>query len=314
LIIGGTGFLGRNFLKYLLENDADYIRIFSRDEHKQEKMISEMFSVSSDYVEFIDRVRFIIGDVRDRDALFYACKDIDYVFHFAALKVVPLLEYAPWEAVQTNIIGTKNVIDACVFNKVRRAVFVSTDKAVEPFNLYGMCKGVAEKLWLNANVYLPIFCCCRYGNVFNSTSSVTRKWLAFKKIKYTDPEMTRFFIDIKHAIETIIKSLFIYGPSCILIPKMKAYKLSDLIDAFKSVFGFDLEKIPVRPGEKKHEVIISKNELPIVSETDFGFVLERFISTYISQPSILHKEYICSRTAPKLKKSELVKICKKLKQ
>jgi UDP-N-acetylglucosamine 4,6-dehydratase len=252
VITGGTGSLGTAMVKYLLNQDnVDVIRIFSRDELKQHEMQKSLKS---------DKLRFFIGDVRDEERLNSAFRGADVVIHAAAMKQVPACEYNPYEAVQTNIIGTHNVISACVKQRVNKAMFISTDKAVNPKNLYGATKLVAEKLWLNSNKKSDtLFSVCRWGNVVGSRGSVIP---LFKKqakkgvITITDREMTRFWITLDEAVKFLYEKLSLMQGGDMFIPKLKSAKILDLakIIAPKAKIEF----IVLRECEKIHETLDGK--------------------------------------------------------
>ena len=262
LITGGTGSLGVALTKGLLSLDVDQIRIFSRNEFKQ-------ISMESDIQD--DRLRFLIGDVRDEKRLIRATEDIDIVFHAAALKHVPKVEYNPFEAIKTNVEGSQNVIDACIENHVERAICIGTDKAVSPLNTYGATKLLMEKLFINAQQYSnpekhkTKFVAIRYGNVFGSSGSIIPKFLEQikneRKITVTNKDMTRFSLTMNQALNFILDCTEKGRPSEIYIPKMKAYTISDIVKAFQNLFpNVELETIGIRPGEKFHEVLISEEE------------------------------------------------------
>ena len=206
LITGGTGSLGTALTKKLLETNVDTIRIFSRDELKQVQMRSSIND---------DRLRFLIGDVRDKNRLSRALKDIDIVIHAAALKQVPVIEYNPFESVKTNVYGSQNLIESCLDNGVEKALAVGTDKAVAPFNTYGATKLLMERLFISANFYKGNdkinFQCVRYGNVLGSRGSLVPTLVnqikSGKNITITDPNMTRFNITMNDALELIFRSL-----------------------------------------------------------------------------------------------------------
>ena len=222
LITGGTGSLGQALTKRLLEKDVDTIRIFSRNESSQIQMESKFND---------NRLRFLLGDIRDKERLTIAMEDIDIVFHAAALKHVPKIEYNPFEAIKTNVIGSQNVIDACLANNVSKAICVGTDKAVSPLNTYGATKLLMEKLFVTANNYLDpkkhptVFIALRYGNVVGSSGSVIPKFVEMlktkKKITITDLNMSRFSITMNEALDFILKSAEIGKGSEIFIPKLK---------------------------------------------------------------------------------------------
>src|SRR3990172_4969955 len=232
LITGGTGSLGTALTKRVLKSGVSKIRIFSRNESKQVEMESEIND---------ERLRFFIGDIRDFHRLTRALEDVDIVFHTAALKHVPVVEYNPFEAIQTNVMGTQNVIDACLHEKVRIAVGVGTDKAVSPLNTYGATKLLMEKLFVTANYYTnperhqTKFIALRYGNVLGSSGSVVPKFLqqirAKEPITITDTEMTRYSLTMDEALDFILESTQSGKGSEIFVPKLRAYTISDLKDA-----------------------------------------------------------------------------------
>jgi len=252
LITGGTGSLGQALTKHLLTMNVDTIRIFSRNENKQIEMESK----------FQDkRLRFFIGDVRDLDRLNKALEDVDIVFHAAALKHVPKVEYNPFEAIKTNVIGSQNVIDACLHQNVERAICIGTDKAVSPLNVYGATKLLMEKLFVTANNYLnrkkyrSKFLAVRYGNVVGSSGSVIPKFIeqikTKKKITITDPKMTRFSITMNQALDLIIDVALNGKESEIYVPKLKAYVVKDVKDVLTGLLGDTGEEIiGIRTGDK----------------------------------------------------------------
>ena len=263
LITGGTGSLGKALTKRLLESKVDTIRIFSRNESKQVDMENEL----SD-----SRLRFLIGDVRDRDRLEAALEDIDIVFHAAALKHVPRIEYNPFEAIKTNVIGSQNVIDAALKQNVEKAICISTDKAASPLNTYGATKLLMEKLFITANNFMQLprhrtkFLAIRYGNVFGSSGSIIPTFLKQikngGKITVTDTRMTRFSITMEQALDFILDCTVTGKQSEIYIPKLKGYSIELVIETFRDLYEVEIENIGLRPGEKFHEVLISKDESP----------------------------------------------------
>jgi UDP-N-acetylglucosamine 4,6-dehydratase/UDP-glucose 4-epimerase len=263
LITGGTGSLGQALTKRLLEKNVDTIRIFSRNESNQIKMES-VFNNS--------KLRFLLGDIRDKERLVRATEDIDIVFHAAALKHVPKIEYNPFEAIKTNVIGSQNVIDACLTNNVKKAICVGTDKAVSPLNTYGATKLLMEKLFVTANNYLDPkkhatkFIALRYGNVVGSSGSVIPKFIEQLKQKMeltiTDLNMTRFSITMDEALDFILTASELGQGSEIFIPKLRAYSILDVKNALQEIIGnFGEKNIGIRPGEKLHETLINKEEI-----------------------------------------------------
>lgn len=263
LITGGTGSLGQALTKRLLKENIDTIRIFSRNETKQIEMETKI----SD-----NRLRFFVGDIRDYDRLVRAMEDIDYVFHAAALKHVPKIEYNPFESIKTNVIGSQNVIDACLKENVDKVVAIGTDKAVSPLNTYGATKLLMEKLFVSANNYFSKkhrtkFIAVRYGNVFGSSGSVIPKFIEQvklnQKITITNPKMTRFSITMSEALDFIFNALKSGNGSEIFIPKLRAYSISDVKNAIMEIFDYNKEEeVGIRPGEKLHEILVNNEEVP----------------------------------------------------
>jgi UDP-N-acetylglucosamine 4,6-dehydratase/UDP-glucose 4-epimerase len=281
LITGGTGSLGRALTKRLLAEKVDVIRIFSRNENKQVTMQSEFND---------NRLRFLIGDVRDLPRLQRALEGIDIVFHTAALKHVPIIEYNPFEAINTNVIGSRNVIEACLSENVDRVIGVGTDKAVSPLNTYGATKLLMEKLFTTASNYLDKdkhktkFISLRYGNVLGSSGSVIPKFIqqikSNQKITITDPEMTRFSITMDEALDFILESTISGKGSEVFIPKLRAYKIDDVKVALQELIdNTGEEKIPVRQGEKFHETLINTDEMRTTLESESKYmILQKEIS------------------------------------
>lgn len=277
LIIGGTGTLGKELIKtiYHAHGGQCKIRVLSRGEHPQMLMQEALLPVHK------LSVHFLIGDVRDAARMKDATRGVDHVFHLAAMKSVDKAEYDPYEAVQTNIIGTKNVIDACRYNSVKTAMFTSTDKAVEPLNIYGASKLTAEKLWIQANIgtYPTKFAVCRYGNVFGSNGSVLKKWtIAMNRgepINITHDEMTRFFISPKGASEFVFQCSKRLTGGEVFIPNMKSVNLAVLAEEFRAYNDSTspIKTVGLRPGEKLHEILISVDEVALTtSPSDDYFV------------------------------------------
>ena len=274
LITGGTGSLGTALTKRLLNTDVETIRIFSRDEWKQ----TQMQSTFND-----KRLRFFIGDIRDRDRLSRALEDVDIVIHAAALKQVPVAEYNPFEAVKTNVYGAANLIEACLDANVETVVAVGTDKAVSPFNTYGATKFLMERLFISANFYKGNhdirFTCVRYGNVLGSRGSIIPLFIdqitTGKKITITDPTMTRFNITMDQALDLILRALKYKMGGTIFIPKLKAYRVGDMKNAITELLHSknEVKRIPVRPGEKYHESLISSDEIRNTYETKEDYVI-----------------------------------------
>ena len=317
LITGGTGSLGRSLTKKLLQSSVDTIRIFSRDEWKQVKMRSELPD---------KRLRFLIGDIRDKERINRAMEDIDIVFHTAALKQVPIAEYNPFEFVKTNVNGSQNVIDACLENNVKLSVAIGTDKAVSPLNTYGATKLLMEKLFISANYYKgnhkTKFLCVRYGNVLGSRGSILPlmidKIQNNQKIPITDSSMTRFNITMNQALELVLRAAKYGKGGEVFVPKLKAYQVGDLKQAVIELLGkkTQTKKIAVRPGEKFHESLISKNESDYTFETNKDYIVVNLVDEWIGgkqsipyKKAKLKKEY-SSDNAKLLSISELKTIIK----
>ena len=318
LITGGTGSLGNALTQRLLTENVDTIRIFSRNENKQLEMDSKFHD---------DRLRFLLGDVRDYNRLTRACEDIDIVFHTAALKHVPIIEYNPFEAIKTNVMGSQNVIDACLEEDVEKAICIGTDKAVSPLNTYGATKLLMEKLFITASNYLKKerhktkFIALRYGNVLGSSGSVIPKFInQIKnngKITITDSNMTRFSISIDEALDFILKATEIGKGSEIFVPKLRAYSLMDVKDALFDLLGkTDEQIVGIRPGEKLHEILINNDEMNYCWEYQEMYMivdpsLRRFTSLTNELPEkkkIENMEVYSSDAVEKISKEELKKI------
>jgi UDP-N-acetylglucosamine 4,6-dehydratase/5-epimerase len=259
LITGGTGSFGSNFAKELLKNKYNIkkVIILSRDELKQ-------FELQKKFQNNSKKLRFFLGDIRDKERLLYAFQNVDIVIHAAALKQVPAAEYNPLEFIKTNVIGSQNVIEACINAKVKRVIALSTDKAVLPLNLYGATKLCADKLFVSANNITGSqdisFSVVRYGNVLGSRGSILHEFAKQNKNKLkfniTDMEMTRFNILMKDAIDLVIWSINNLKGGEIVIPKLKSFRIRDLAKSFNVNAKFNV--IGVRPGEKIHEELMGK--------------------------------------------------------
>src|SRR2546428_1713940 len=297
LITGGTGSLGQSLAGRLLKTKAEAMRIFSRNENKQVLMESKFHD---------DRLRFFLGDVRALPRLTRALEDVDIVVHAAALKHVNLIEYNPFEAIKTNVIGSQNVIDACLHEDVEIAVGIGTDKAVSPLNTYGATKLLMEKLFITAGNYLnkkrhkTKFIALRYGNVLGSSGSVVPKFIhqitKGEKITITDPRMTRFSITMDEALNFILESVQQCKGSEIFVPKLRAYSIMDLKGALLELLGDTGEqRVPIRPGEKINETLINEDEIRYAWEFDNKYVLF----------SPLRTEKEIRKLYPKIKKTNL---------
>lgn len=274
LITGGTGSLGKCFTRYILEHfEPHRIVIFSRDEYKQSVMKQE-------FAQWNDKIRYFIGDVRDKERLLRAFDHVHIVIHAAAMKQVPTCEYNPIEAIKTNINGAMNVIDAAIDRKVERVVALSTDKAVNPVNLYGGTKLVSDKLFVSANAYSKTsgtrFSVVRYGNVAGSRGSVIPlfKRLAEEgadSLPITDVRMTRFWIDLEQGVELILRALYTAQGGETFVSKIPSFKITDLAEAI--VPGCKINEVGIREGEKLHEIMITKEDSRHTLEFDDHFVI-----------------------------------------
>ncbi len=262
LITGGTGSFGKEISEYFLKNyNLKKLVIFSRDEVKQSEMLKLKFVEKN-----LKKIRFFIGDIRDKDRLFFALENIDYVLHAAALKQVPSSEYNPFETIKTNIIGAQNLIENCIKRKIKKIIALSTDKAAAPINLYGASKLCSDKLFLSANNYIGKldikFSVARYGNVFGSRGSVIPLFLKLlkqkKKLSITDIRMTRFHITLDEAVKFVVKSFKIMEGGELLVPKLPSIKILDIAKALNQQGKFKV--IGLRPGEKIHEQMITVDD------------------------------------------------------
>jgi len=276
LVTGGTGSFGRQFLnKVLADHEPGRIVVFSRDEHKHYELEQELSPAQR------GRVRFFIGDVRDRDRLVTAMHGIDYVIHAAALKHVPLAEYNPFECIQTNVIGAENVAQAAIRSGVRKVVALSTDKAANPINLYGASKLASDKIFIAANSVAGSaptrFSVVRYGNVVNSRGSVIpffRKLVreGSDHLPITDARMTRFLITLERGVSFVLSSLAMMQGGEIFVPKIPSVKITELARAIAP--GLEHRIVGIRPGEKLHEVMIPSDEAGHTVELDDRYVIE----------------------------------------
>lgn len=259
LVTGGTGSFGKAFVKYALDNlEPERIAILSRDELKQYEMKSNL--------DGDRRLRWFIGDIRDKDRLHRAMKGIDYVVHAAALKQVDTAEYNPFEFVKTNVIGSQNVVDVCIDEGVKKVVALSTDKASSPINLYGATKLTADKLFIAANNYAhdhaTAMAVVRYGNVMGSRGSVVPFFRAKvqrgEPLPITDPRMTRFWITLDQAVQFVVDSFDCMNGGELFVPRIPSMRLADLVEALAP--GHPTYQTGIRPGEKLHEEMISPDD------------------------------------------------------
>jgi UDP-N-acetylglucosamine 4,6-dehydratase len=257
LVTGGTGSFGQRFVATLLrEHRPRRLVVFSRDELKQSEMQGRLRHPA---------LRYFLGDVRDRERLVRAMHGVDVVVHAAALKQIPACEYNPFEAILTNVMGAKNVIDAAIDSGVKRVLALSTDKAVSPVNLYGATKLCAEKLFVQANTYGhprgTSFACVRYGNVVGSRGSVIPLFQAQRaegRVTVTDPKMTRFWITLDEGVRFVTRCLQAMHGGEIFVPRLPSARILDLVEAVAP--GCRVEFVGIRPGEKLHEVLVSEDE------------------------------------------------------
>lgn len=327
LVTGGTGSWGHELVRQLLEKypEVEEIRVYSRGEHRQVEMINE-FKESK-------KLKFIVGDVRDRNILNFAMKGIDIVFHLAALKHVPVCEENTWEAVLTNIYGTQNVVEAAIGNKVKMVIDVSTDKAVEPFNHYGITKAAGEKLIVNANFNYSYnhhnetsFICIRGGNVIGTNGSVIplfkKQLLEKNEITVTNPSMTRYLMSTREAIGLIFTAVENSIGGELFVMNMPATSLEVIANVMIKLFGKKDSKITIvgeRPGEKLDEVLVSKNESPFtrIFSSKYFVILpqlhnEKLLKKYEKLPRFEKKEFT-SASARQITEEELINLLKKEK-
>ena len=272
LVTGGTGSFGKKFVEIMLRDyHPKKVVIFSRDELKQHDMLAAGFDHPT--------LRFFIGDVRDPQRLERAFSGVTVVVHAAALKQVPACEYNPFEAIQTNIMGGRHVIDAAINQGVPRIMALSTDKAVNPINLYGATKLCAEKMFVQANAYAGAqntrFSCARYGNVVGSRGSVIPVFLEQRtrgRITITDPRMTRFWITLDQGARFVIRCIERMHGGEIFVPKIPSMRLLDMATTVAP--GCEVEYIGIRPGEKLHEALVSEDEARHALETEDMYIIQ----------------------------------------
>ena len=294
LITGGTGSFGQKFTEIIFAKyKPKKVIILSRDEFKQSEMA--MRFPDSKY-----EIRFFLGDIRDKDRLERAFEGVDYVVHAAALKQVPALEYNPTEAVKTNILGADNIVDAAINKRVKKVIALSTDKAVNPINLYGATKLVAEKIFVDANAYggnRVKFSVVRYGNVVGSRGSVVSLFMDLKKkgarvFPITDTRMTRFWMTLEQSVQLVINALEETAGGEIFIPSLPSMKLTDLASAMDPKCRFKI--IGPRPGEKMHESLIADDDIRRVKIfKDMYVILPQFFGS-----RGIHKKYDKYKSVP----------------
>lgn len=302
LITGGTGTIGQHLVRHLLKECPTVIRIFSRDEYKQFEMQQNLSEHNN--------IRYLIGDVRDANRLVRAMEDIDYVFHLAAMKHVPFCEYNPFEAVQTNVIGTQNIIQASLQAGVKKVLFMSSDKAISPTNTYGATKLMGERL-ISAAEYQKgpkstIFSAVRFGNVMGSRGSIIplfkKQILEERRVTVTDPDITRYMMTPNQAISLMLEANELAKGGEVFVLKMPIIRLGDLVEVMVRVtrqkYGdkgpITVETIGLRPGEKRYEELMTTDEKVIAMETPTMYII----------PSMFHRWSEQEKVAAKLEGNE----------
>jgi FlaA1/EpsC-like NDP-sugar epimerase len=305
LVTGGTGSIGSEIVRQLLQYDPKMIRVFSRTEHMQQSLMHQLGRLPN--------LVCFIGDVRNAERLNRAAVEADVIFHVAAMKHVPVCEFNPFEAVETNVIGAQNVVNAAIANRVKQVVAISTDKAVNPMNVMGGTKLLAEKLFTSAHHYAGVsgtkFACVRFGNVLGSRGSVIPYWLEqlakSEPVSLTHPDMTRFFLSIPQAVSLVFKAMRRMVGGEIFILKMPVLRLGDLAEAiierFARDYGLDSSTVErkligIRPGEKMYELLMSEDEASIALEVDDMFIIPPHIE--IPYRGVMRRAYEGAKPAP----------------
>lgn len=277
LVTGGTGSFGSALVRFLLKSGSPKrLVIFSRDEQKQQTMAHEL---QSQFPGLFNRLRFFIGDVRDQARLELAMQNIDFVVHAAAMKIIPIAEYNPFECILTNVHGAENVVKAALRTGVKRVVALSTDKAVNPVNLYGASKLASDKIMVAANNLSggkdPRFSVVRYGNVIGSRGSVVPFFEQIAKsgktIPITDPRMTRFWITLDQGVAFVLSSLAMMNGGEIFVPKIPSMRITDIANTIAP--NLPQETTGIRPGEKLHELMITEDDARTTIELDDRYVV-----------------------------------------
>jgi len=295
LITGGTGSFGKEYVRAIISKyDPGKIIIYSRDELKQHEMQEEFYA---------DPVGFFIGDVRDRDRLSMAMRNVDYVIHAAALKHVPVAEYNPMEAIKTNIYGAENVIHAAIENNVKKVIALSTDKAANPINLYGATKLCSDKLFVAANNLVGMdretrFSVVRYGNVVGSRGSVVPFFHKLinnnsEYIPITDERMTRFWISLRDGVDFVLKNFQRMSGGEIFVPKIPSIQITDLAKAMAP--NIPIKIIGIRPGEKLHEIMCPEDDAHLTVEFNDHFVITPSISFWNREGDSFNKNMLGER-------------------
>ena len=307
LVTGGTGSIGREIVNQLLEWSPDVVRILSRNENNQFNMSEQM--------GYLPNVRFLIGDVRDKERLRRACEGIEIIFHTAALKHVPFCEYNPFEAVKTNVVGTQNLVEVALESGVEKVVAINTDKSVSPINTMGATKLLAEKLVIAAQEYKGThkssFCSVRFGNVIGSDGSVMNTFIrqihSGGPVTVTDPTMCRFIMTIPEAIELVLKAALISKGGEVFILKMPALRVVDLaqvlIDELSPKEKIEIIYTGERPGEKLHEELMTREESPMASESESMYILRPL--TRRKAPYNGSRKIYSTETTPLMSKDEI---------
>jgi len=321
-ITGGSGSWGGELVDQMLERyKPKEIRIYSRGEHKQVEM-KQKFGYSP-------ILKFIIGDVRDKSVLDIAMRGVNCVFHLAALKHVPICEENCWEAILTNINGTQNVVECAMKNNVEIVIDISTDKAVDPFNFYGVTKACGEKLIINSNnnyISNTKFVCIRGGNVMGTNGSVLplfkKQILEKNEITVTDPNMTRYLMSTREAINLVFEAVTRSVGGEVFVMRMPATRVSNMATVMIELFGnsdTQIKEIGIRPGEKMHEVLVSKNESPYTKRLNkhYYVILPQYKNDllekiYAEYPSMEYDEFN-SNNAEQLENAEFIRILKREK-
>ena len=304
LVTGGTGSFGTKFISTILKKypKIKKVIIFSRDELKQFNMSQKIEKKDQ------EKTRFFLGDVRDKDRLMMALNGVDFVIHAAALKQVPTAEYNPFEFIKTNIIGAQNLVEACIANKVKKVIALSTDKAAAPINLYGATKLCSDKLFISANNITGgekiTFSIVRYGNVLMSRGSVIPKFIeqvkAKKNLSITHPEMTRFNITLEEGVSFVISSLINSIGGEIFVPKLASFKIMDLLKCFDQKIKYKVTGI--RPGEKLHEEMITLSDSYNTIESKKFFVILPHEGKSYSDKTKSTSQYMKKFSAKRIKK------------
>lgn len=315
LVTGGSGSIGSEIVRQCLKAGAEVVRVFSRDESRQYELQQELGT---------DNLRFLLGDVRDKDRLKRAMKQIDLVFHAAALKQVPYCEYNPYEAVQTNVVGAQNLVESALDAGVSKVVGISTDKSVNPVNTMGATKLLSERIITNANLWTDdtTFSCVRFGNVLGSRGSVVpliRQQVELGgPVQLTDAKMTRFMMSIPEAAGLVLKASALAKAGETFVLPMKALNVKDMITVLRDHFCDDLnvkkctiKEVGMRPGEKMHEELVTQEELARVRKVKNYLVVESLPGKRKGPKAKLEEKEYISSASPKMKQTEIIQLLKK---